>query len=172
VFDVRKPYYNIGSDGFYTWLGTESHTGLELSINAEPVRGLTMVIGAVFISPTVALGSGVNGVGSAPVNQPRNIVQLAGDYRFPAWPRGSIDVTVTHQGAVPVRLDDGADNAAQTLVNIGGRYRFDIGGYPATLRVQIQNVTNQRVWSVVDSSGGLSAYPPLHMALAYLAADF
>ena len=172
VFDVRKPYYNIGTDGFYTWLGTESHTGLELSINAEPVRGLTMVIGAVFMSPKVALGSGVNGVGSAPVNQPRNIVQLSGDYRFPAWPRGSIDVVVTHQGAVPVRLDDGADNPAQTLVNIGGRYRFNIAGHAATLRVQIQNVTNQRVWSVVDYSGGLSAYPPLHMALAYLAADF
>jgi iron complex outermembrane recepter protein len=114
----------------------------------------------------------VNGVGSAPINQPRNIVQLAGDYRFPAWPRGSVDVMVTHQGAVPVRLDDGADNPAQTLVNIGGRYRFNIAGHPATLRVQIQNVTNQRVWSVVDYSGGLSAYPPLHMALAYLAADF
>jgi iron complex outermembrane recepter protein len=172
LFEVRKPYYNIGSDGVYSWLGTESHPGLELSVNAEPVSGFTLVIGAVFMSPEVDVASGVSGVGSVPVNQPRNIVQLAGDYRLPAWPRGSIDVTVTHQGAVPVRLDDGAYNPAQTLVNVGGRYRFNIAGHSATLRVQIQNVTNQRVWSVSDYSGGLAAYPPLHMALAYLAADF
>jgi iron complex outermembrane recepter protein len=172
LFEVRKPYYNIGSDGVYTWLGTESHPGLELSLNAEPVRGLTLVVGAVFMSPEVAVASGVSGVGTAPVNQPRSFLQLAGDYQLPVWRRGSIDVTVTRQAAVPVRLDDGAYNPAQTLVNVGGRYRFDIAGHPATLRVQIQNVTNQRVWSVSDYSGGLAAYPPLHMALAYLAADF
>jgi iron complex outermembrane recepter protein len=172
LFEVRKPYYNVGSDGIYTWLGTESHRGLELSINAEPVRGLTTVIGAVFMSPQVEVASGVSGVGSAPVNQPRSIVQLSGDYRLPAWPRCSVDLIVTRQSAVPVRLDDGAYNPAQTLVNLGARYRFNIAGHAATARVQVQNVTNQKVWSVFDYSGGLSAYPPLHMALAYLAADF
>jgi iron complex outermembrane recepter protein len=124
------------------------------------------------MSHEVAVASGVTGVGTAPVNQPRSFLQLAGDYQLPVWRRGSIDVTVTRQAAVPVRLDDGAYNPAQTLVNVGGRYRFNIAGHPATLRVQIQNVTNQRVWSVSDYSGGLAAYPPLHMALAYLAADF
>jgi len=42
----------------------------------------------------------------------------------------------------------------------------------ATLRVQVQNVTNQKVWSVADTSGGLVTYPPPHMWFAYLAADF
>ena len=172
LFQVRKPYYNVGSDGSYSWLGTESHRGLELSITAEPVRGLTTVIGAVLMTPEVEVASGVSGVGSAPVNQPRSIVQLSADYRLPALPRCSIDLTVTRQGAVPVRLDDGAYNPAQTLVNVGARYRFNIAGHAATLRVQVENVTNQKVWSVIDYSGGLSPYPPLHMALAYLAADF
>jgi hypothetical protein len=47
-----------------------------------------------------------------------------------------------------------------------------MAGHPATLRVQLQNVTNQQVWSVIDSSGGLQTWPPRHAALAYLAADF
>src|SRR4029077_8403479 len=100
--------------------------------------------------------------------QPRNILQLALDYQLPASPRCSLDVTVTHQGRVPVRLDDGAYNPAQTIVNVGARYRFSVAGHSATLRVQVQNVTNQQVWSVSDTSGGLVTYPPLHMALAYL----
>lgn len=172
VFDVRKPYYNIGGDGSYTWLGTESHRGLELSLNAQPFRGLTLVAGAVFMSPVVAVASGVSGVGTTPVNQPRRILQLGLDYRLAAAPRCSLDIMVIEQGEVPVRLDDGAYNPAQTIVNVGGRYRFSVAGHEATLRVQVQNVTNQHVWSVIDRSGGLFPYPPLHMALAYLSADF
>jgi iron complex outermembrane recepter protein len=172
LFSVYKPYYNIGSDGSYSWLGTDTHRGVELSLNAEPLSGLTLVAGAVLMSPEVALASGVEGVGTAPVSQPRNILQLALDYRFPSWPRCSLDFTATHQGAVPVRLDDGAYNPAQTFINVGARYRFSLAGRTATLRVQMQNVTNQKVWSVIDTSGGLVTYPPLHMLLAYLSADF
>jgi iron complex outermembrane receptor protein len=172
LFSVRKPYYNVGSDGSYSWLGTETHRGVELSLNAEPLEGLTLVAGAVLMSPEVAVASGVEGVGSAPVSQPRNILQLALDYRFPAAPRWSLDFTATHQGAVPVRLDDGAYNPAQTFVNLGARYRFSVAGRTATLRIQMQNVTNQKVWSVIDTSGGLVTYPPLHMLFAYLSADF
>jgi iron complex outermembrane receptor protein len=172
LFEVSKPYYNVGSDGSYSWLGTESHRGVELSLDAEPLHGLTLVAGAVFMSPEVAVASGVEGVGSAPVSQPRNILQLALDYQLPLWPRCSLDFTITHQGSVPVRLDDGAYNPAQTLVNVGARYRFSVVGHQATLRVQVQNITNQQVWSVIDTSGGLVTYPPLHMLLAYLSADF
>ena len=172
LFSVRKPYYNVDSSGSYTWLGTESHRGVELSLNAAPLHGLTIVAGAVLMSPEVAVAEGVSGVGTAPVNQPRSILQLAADYQLPPWPRCSLDVTATRQGTVPVRLDDGAYNPAQTIVNLGARYRFSIAGRAATLRVQLQNATNQKVWLVVDSSGGLVPYPPPSFVLAYLAADF
>jgi iron complex outermembrane recepter protein len=172
LFSVRKPYYNVDNSGSYTWLGTESHRGVELSLNAAPLRGLTLVAGAVLMSPEVAVAEGVTGVGTAPVNQPRSILQLAADYQLPPCPRCSLDVTATRQGSVPVRLDDGAYNPAQTIVNVGARYRFTVAGRAATLRIQVQNLTNQKVWLVVDSSGGLAAYPPPSMVLAYLAADF
>jgi iron complex outermembrane recepter protein len=160
VFEVYKPYYNVGGDGSYTWLGTESHRGAELSLNAEPIPGLTTVV------------SGVVGVGSAPVSQPRRILQVALDYRPPGWPRLSLDMTATQQGREPVRPDDGAYNPTQTIVTAGGRYRFGGTNHPVTLRVQVQNITNQMVWFVYDLSGGLVPYPPRHMALAYLSADF
>jgi iron complex outermembrane receptor protein len=172
LFEVYKPYYNVGSDGSYTWLGTESHRGAELSLNAEPLPGLTSVVGAVLMSTQVDVASGLVGVGSAPVSQPRRILQLAIDYRLPVWPRLSFDMTATQQGRVPVRLDDGVYNPTQTIVTVGARYRFGATSRPVTLRVQVQNITNQMVWSVNDLSGGLSPYPPLHMVLAYLSADF
>jgi iron complex outermembrane receptor protein len=172
IFEVEKPYYNIGSDGSYTWLGTERHPGLELSLNAEPLSGLTVVAGGVFMAPVVTLGSGVQGVGTAPVAQTRRILQLAADYRLAIWPRCSLDITATQFGSVPVRVDDGAYIPTQTLVNVGTRYRFSVSGHEATLRVAVQNVSNLRSWSVIDLSGGLVAYPPQHMVFGYLSADF
>ena len=174
LFSVRKPYYNVGGDGSYAWLGTETHRGLEFSLNTVPLplRGLTVVAGAVLMSPEVEVGNGITGVGSAPINQPRNLLQLALDYQLPVAPRCSIDATVTHQGRVPVTLDNGTYNPAQTIVNLGARYRFSVYGYPATLRVQMENATGRQVWSVIDSNGGLSPYPPRYMVLAYLSADF
>jgi hypothetical protein len=35
----------------------------------------------------------------------------------------------------------------------------------------MQNATGQRVWRVMESSGGLAPYPPLRMVLGYLSAD-
>ncbi len=171
LFDVRKPYFNVDSNGVYTWLGSETHSGVELSLNTEPLSGLTVVAGAVLMSPVVAVADGTVGVGTAPVSQSRRLLQLAADYRLAVWPRCSFDITATQQGEMPVRLDDGAYNPTQTLVNVGARYRFSVSGHPATLRIQVQNVTDQKVWSVIDTSGGLVPYPPLHMALAYLSVD-
>jgi iron complex outermembrane recepter protein len=171
IFEVQKPYYNIASDGSYTWLGTERHPGFEVSLNAQPLSRLTVVAGAVLMSPVAALATSAGGVGTAPVAQPRRILQLAADYKLAIWPRLSFDATATQFGRAPVRVDDGAYIPAQTLVNVGARYRFSVSGHEATLRVAVQNVTNQKSWSLIDLSGGLVAYPPLHMALAYLSTE-
>lgn len=171
LFEVYKPYYNVGSDGAYTWLGTENHRGLELSLNVAPLPGLTFVAGAVLMATKVDVARGAEGVGSSPVAIPRRLAQLAVDYRPPLWPRCSFDVTAAEQSREPVRLDDGAYIPAQTLVNVGARYRFRMTGRDATLRLQVQNVTERRVWAVIDTSGGLVPYPPLHMVVAYLSTD-
>jgi iron complex outermembrane recepter protein len=172
LFEVRKPYYNVDSSGTYTWLGTERHRGAEVSLHAQPLTGLTVVAGAVLMSPQVVVGNGLGMVGSIPIGQPRRLLQLGADYQLPFCPRCSLDVTGAQEGRVPVRLDDGAYNPTQTLLNVGARYRFTVMGRPGALRVQVQNVTNQKVWSLADLSGGLEAYPPPHMVVAYLAADF
>ena len=38
------------------------------------------------------------------------------------------------------------------LLDLGARYRFTLGTKPATLRVQLANVTDEFVWSVTGSN--------------------
>ena len=169
VFQVRKPYYNAGSTGAYTWLGTESHTGLEVSLDGEVAEGLTMVLGALFMAPVIEPASQAIGtIGTEPLNQAHYLLQLSADYRPTFAPKWSLDFVANRLGPVQVRLDNQVQNPEQTTLTVGGRYRFTIGRASATLRAQVTNVTNQTLWLVVDASGGLYPYPPHHMAQAYL----
>jgi iron complex outermembrane recepter protein len=172
VFRIEKPYFNTDAGGNYVWLGTERHTGIELSLTAEPFAGLTVLGGALLMDPGVELGPLAGpGVGTAPVSQTRRLLLASIDYHPPRLERWSVDLTLAQQGPVPVRLDDGAYTPSVTQLGVGARYRFPVYGHQATLRLQVQNATGERLWSVTDSSGGLAPYPPRHMALAYVSVD-
>ena len=58
----------------------------------------------------------------------------------------------------------------QTIVDIGARYRFDIGDTPASLRVQVANLFDEDSW---DVSGNESfGFVQGRRLLVRLAADF
>ena len=54
LFDVRKPYFNLDSDLVYRELGTVRHRGVELSLAGQPIQGLSVVAGAVFLDADVS----------------------------------------------------------------------------------------------------------------------
>ncbi len=59
---------------------------------------------------------------------------------------------------------------ADLLVNVGSRYRFEMGKLPATLRLQLSNVFDEYSW-IVFGSGGLKRTPPRRFD-ATLSVDF
>jgi len=81
----------------------------------------------------------------------------------------SIDFALIRFGTSPASIDNATQNPEQTLLNLGGRYRFTIAGNPATLRVVINNLNNYYFWNM-GLSPGLTQYPP-RSVFAYLTAD-
>jgi outer membrane receptor protein involved in Fe transport len=58
-----------------------------------------------------------------------------------------------------------------TVVALGGRYRFKILGAPATLRVQVENLTNVYFWNLAFNAPLFTQYQPRGF-FGYLTADF
>jgi hypothetical protein len=110
------------------------------------------------------------GVGPIAVGQPRLDLQISADYRIPQWPALSIDLWVWHFGATPESVNNGLYNPAQTLVNLGGRYRFTVLGHPATLRIDLQDINASRFWNMLYSPGFFQFQGPA--VLGYVTADF
>jgi iron complex outermembrane receptor protein len=178
LFDVRKPYFNLDPDRLYRQLGTVRHRGIELSLAGQPVEGLSVVAGAVFLDADVsgeAVDLGI--IGPKPVGTAGRIVRANFDWRLPFYEAVSVDLGVAHQAgriASAARYAElgGAQLATQPLTtfDIGARYRFAAGAAPVTLRAQMTNVFNAYGWNVSSSSS--FRFTDTRRFLVTLAADF
>ncbi len=171
AFDVQKPYFNLDMARYFRQLGIVRHRGVEFSANGTPLPGLSVVAGALLLRPRIsgeAVDQGL--IGARPVGQAEHVFKLNLDYRLPLFEQLSIDLAVAYNGNRVVSADNRMTEPGHTVADVGGRYRFQVAGSPATLRLLVANVVNENGWSV-SRSGGLRPIVPRSAALT-LAVDF
>lgn len=149
VFNVEKPYFSTDAQGVFTTLGTVRHRGVELSLAGAPTETLTVVAGAVLMEPRVKGAAVDNGsVGDKPVGQTDRNLQVDVEYRAPFLPGWSFDTALTHYGARTASLDSRNEIPSYTVMNLGARYRFNLGRMPTTLRLLAENITDEFSWDI------------------------
>jgi len=170
VFEIEKPYFNFDTSNVDRALGLQRARGLEMSVSGEVSKNLNVAAG-VLLGEVKIIGPNLSaeGVGSIAFGQPRVQSTINADYKFPRWPALSADITLFHFGTAPASVNDVTQNPAATFLMLGGRYRFTILGAPATLRVQVQNLTNYYYWNMAYSPG-FSQFQP-RSVFGYLTAD-
>ena len=169
VFNVEKPYFDLDQAGFFTELGTVEHRGVEVSLAGDPTEDLTVILGtrlldATVSGPTVEAGL----IGEKPVGSAREYSLFTLDYRLPGV-RASIDATVEHISSQVGNSANTIDVPSRAVMHVGGRYRFELFGKPATLRVLVQNITDTYGWTALSS--GAYVYNSPRRFTVYVAAD-
>ena len=170
VFEIQKPYFNFDTSNIDRELGLQQARGMELSLSGELTSQLQINAG-VLAGKVSIVGPNLQAEGVGPVafGQPRLNFVANADYRFPKLPALSADLTVYHFGAAPASVDNVVYDVPVTQYSLGARYRFTLFGKPATLRAQVQNLTNLYFWNIAYSPGFLQASP--RSLFAYLTAD-
>ncbi|MBN7796021.1 TonB-dependent siderophore receptor [Parahaliea mediterranea] len=156
-FQVEKPYFVNDESGVYRTLGDVRNRGLEVSLTARPVDALTIVAGAALIDPRVT-GEAVDEgrIGDRPVGETADLLRMNTEYRMPFAPGWSVDAAVAHYGERTASRSGDLKLPSYTLLDVGARYRFELFGSSATMRLQARNLTNEFAWSVLgDRSFGL-----------------
>lgn len=154
AFEVRKPYFNLDPGLVYRQLGQVTHRGVEISLAGEPVKGLNVVAGAVLMKPRVtgtAVDLGL--IGPKPVGQAATTITSYFDYRLPFAPAFSVNLGINYLGKRAGSADNLLVVPGRTQVGLGGRYRFQLAKFPATMRVQVSNLLNNYAWNVSDFGG-------------------
>ncbi len=143
LFDVRKPYFALDPGLVFRELGVVRNRGIEVSLAGQVTPRLSVVLGGVFLDATVSGDQVDLGlIGRRPVGSIGRTVTGALNWSLP-WVEGlSADLAFES-------TSERVANAANTLVvparytySLGGRYRFDLLGKPATFRAQLATVNN------------------------------
>jgi iron complex outermembrane receptor protein len=169
-FELNRPYFNFDADNVDRQLGDQRASGLELSLAGEVAKGLYVNVGAL-VGHVQITGSNLaeQGIGTAAVGQPSNMILASAVYSLPHLPAFSVDLNLMHFSSVPAAVDNVAYVPQVTVVNPGARYQFTIAGAPATLRAQLQNAFNAYIWNIGYSPGFLQFAPRTY--LVYLTVD-
>ena len=172
VFEVSKPYFDRDVTNLFTDVGDVRHRGVEVSLSGQPVPDLTVVAGIMLLQARVS-GSTVDRklIGPIPPGRPPELVRFNLNYAPPAWGGLSLETQVDYKGAHFANRLNTFKVPGVTLIDVGGRYKFDAFGSSASLRLQVQNLTDAYGWSVSGSSGSFSYEGPRRY-LARLAVDF
>ena len=149
VFDLRKPYFGFDAASAYTQVGTTRSRGAEFSIAGNLTSRVNLVAGGYFLRPRVERDPTALGViGPRPVGLADHLVNLNLNWRTPLLDGLALDAAVFAKGRAPATTDNLVSVPAREVVNIGGRYSFKVASRSATFRVQMQNVLDERGFSV------------------------
>lgn len=170
VFDLRKPYFSRDAAGLYTQLGDIRSRGVEASLSGSPLEGVRLVAGAALLWPEVT-GEGVRlgRVGPRPVNLPKRRFDVSVDWATPVE-NLSLDARLSHRSRRPATTSNAVYLPARTTLDVGGRYRLQIRGAEATLRVSVSNVFDEGGFDLFGS--GTYDIAQGRTLSVYLTADF
>ena len=173
VFEVSKPYLDRDATNLFRPVGRIRNRGLEASISGTPIPALTVVAGAVLIQSRVSgltVDSGL--IGSVTPGVWARVLSLSLQYGPRSWNGLSLETDVEHRGDYFADRRNTFKVPGETMINIGARYRFDIGEYPANFRLRVENATNVYNWHVHSSAGGWFHPQARRRYSARLAVDF
>lgn len=149
AFEVEKPYFTTDERNVFTTLGAVRHRGMELSLTGSPTKTLSVVAGAVLMEPRVTGDAVESGrVGDEPIGQTSRHLRANVEYRPALAPGLSFDVAIANYGDRTASRDARSEVPGYTSIDVGARYRFELGNVPATLRVQAANVTDEFTWNI------------------------
>jgi iron complex outermembrane receptor protein len=171
LFKVTKPRYDIDTTNFFTRVGQIKHEGIELSVTGDVAEGLTVIGGVVLLRVRLSGGLVDQGlVGLVPPDSNPRAIKLNVQYAPPFLPAFSFDAQIDHGGAKFTDATNTLKVPSLTTLNLGARYKFEAFQSPATLRLQVENVTSTYKWTL-GTGRSLIPEEPRRVTLQ-LAVDF
>ncbi|AOA59723.1 hypothetical protein BFG52_16130 [Acinetobacter larvae] len=137
----------------YSQDGQQIHQGLELGITGKLSDRWVIVAGGTIMDLDVKKASDAQIEGNKPTEAAERMAKIYTEYQLP-WLDGlAITAGAYYTGK---KYADSANTdilPAYTLVDMGLRYRSNIGGYPTTFNLNVSNLTNKTYWGKKEYLG-------------------
>ncbi|WP_341798771.1 MULTISPECIES: TonB-dependent receptor [unclassified Pseudomonas] len=132
--------------------GEQVNKGVELNLFGEPVDGLRLLTGAVFMHTEQKNTANGSNDGNRAAGVPRFQYNLGADWDVPGIQGAALSARVLRTGGQYVNAANSLSIPAWTRVDLGGRYRFKVDDKQVTLRANVENVANKAYWASASTS--------------------
>ena len=151
-FDIDRPSsYLDTATNTYVQDGQTTYSGIEFSASGE-IGDFSIYSTAMWLDAEVEKAASAAVIGKQPENTPEFTGSLYVDYRVPAVSGLSLSAGVFHVGERAINAQNTAFVDGYTTFDIGGRYDTEFSGKPTTLRLYVENVTDEAYWSATGSN--------------------
>ncbi len=160
MFELRKPYFTFGAANRFDAQGSVRHRGAEFSFSGQVGSRLSVVAGAVLMSPVVTgPGRDLGLIGRRPTGTPSSYIRLDANYRTPLLDGLTATASLIHASSRAVSAQPFAALngnqlmiAPHTTLDLGMRHRFKLGSTPVSARFTVQNIFDTKSWRVLASN--------------------
>lgn len=153
LFDIRKPSGILNNDRVYVMEGEQRHRGVEANVFGEPLLGLRLNASATWIDPVMKKTNGGTYDGKQAIGVPRSTWVLGAEYDIRAVEGLTATALLNHSGAQYANAANTLKLASYTTLDLGVRYRMQLQQHDLVWRAGVENVTNEKYWANVDSTG-------------------
>ncbi|MBF8710220.1 TonB-dependent receptor [Pseudomonas putida] len=165
AFRIRQPAYETNpTSRVFGPNGKRDNRGIELSVFGEPVQGVRVLGGMMYIDSelTDTIGGAYDG-NRAPATPEYN-VNLGAEWDVPGVNGLTLTARGIHSSSQYLDQNNSKKIDGWERYDLGARYAFKVDATQVTLRASVENVLDDRYWSSAgasdDSEPGLTLSTP------------
>ncbi|NJJ59218.1 MULTISPECIES: TonB-dependent receptor [unclassified Pseudomonas] len=165
VFRIKQPAYETNATSrLFGPNGKRQNTGAELSVFGEPLKGVRLLGGVMYIDSK--LKDTTNGAwdGNRAPATPKYNVNLGAEWDVPTLEGLTLTSRGIHSSSQYLDQSNVKEIDAWNRIDVGARYAFKVDDKHITLRANVENVADKRYWSSAgasdDSEPGLTLSTP------------
>ncbi|KIY40422.1 TonB-dependent receptor [Pseudomonas sp. 10-1B] len=165
AFRIRQPAYETNpTSRVFGPNGKRDNRGIELSVFGEPVQGVRVLGGVMYIDSelTDTIGGAYDG-NRAPATPEYN-VNLGAEWDVPGVNGLTLTARGIHSSSQYLDQNNSKQIDGWERYDLGARYAFKVDTTQVTLRASVENVLDDRYWSSAgasdDSEPGLTLSTP------------
>lgn len=148
-YDVTNPLAPV-----YVQDGRQVHEGFEFTATGRVTSQLTVIGGVTLLDASVKENRQSPQLeGKTPINVAETLAKIYVEYDLAAVPGLTLTAGVFHTGDQQVDSLNTYTLPSFTTGDIGARYVTEVGTVPLTLRLNVENVTNESYWFNTQYTG-------------------
>ncbi|MCF5140860.1 TonB-dependent siderophore receptor [Pseudomonas sp. PA-6-1D] len=165
VFRIKQPAYETNATTRVFWPnGKRQNDGVELSVFGEPLKGVRLLGGVMYIDSELTHTTNGTFDGNRAPATPKYNVNLGAEWDVPTVEGLTLTSRGIYSSSQYLDQSNVKEIDAWTRLDVGARYAFKVDDKHITLRANVENVADKRYWSSAgasdDSEPGLTLSTP------------